>query len=231
MKLKQKRLVPTRPMVVATAHSPRGVRASRELRRGAVDFVEVRLALLARAGPLLRSAVPELRTPVLLTARHPAEGGASGLELARRRDLLGEFLSHAAAIDVELRSVRSLQKVLMQAKKYGVLRIISFHDFAGTPSLARLRKIVRSARRAGADIVKVATRLRGSQDLAVLLELQSIDHRGPLATMGMGPMGRVSRLVLAAAGSCLNYGYLDRAQVPGQWPAAELKRRIAEVLP
>ena len=49
--------------------------------------------------------------------------------------------------------------------------------------------------------------------------------------MGMGPMGRVSRLVLAAAGSCLNYGYLDRAQVPGQWPAAELKRRIAEVLP
>jgi 3-dehydroquinate dehydratase-1 len=47
----------------------------------------------------------------------------------------------------------------------------------------------------------------------------------------MGPLGRISRLVLAAAGSRLNYGYLDRPQVPGQWPAAELARRIGEVCP
>ena len=48
--------------------------------------------------------------------------------------------------------------------------------------------------------------------------------------MGMGPLGKVSRLVLAAAGSRLNYGYLDKPQVPGQWPALELVRRIEEVL-
>jgi 3-dehydroquinate dehydratase-1 len=49
--------------------------------------------------------------------------------------------------------------------------------------------------------------------------------------MGMGPLGKVSRLVLAAAGSRLNYGYLDKPQVPGQWPAPELVRRLEEVLP
>jgi 3-dehydroquinate dehydratase-1 len=39
----------------------------------------------------------------------------------------------------------------------------------------------------------------------------------------------VSRLALAAAGSCLNYGYLDRRQVPGQWPAERLMELIKEV--
>jgi 3-dehydroquinate dehydratase-1 len=49
--------------------------------------------------------------------------------------------------------------------------------------------------------------------------------------MGMGPLGKVSRLVLAAAGSRLNYGYLDKPQVAGQWPALELARRLEEILP
>jgi 3-dehydroquinate dehydratase-1 len=44
--------------------------------------------------------------------------------------------------------------------------------------------------------------------------------------MGMGPLGRVSRLLLGQLGSTLNYGYLDSATVPGQWSAAELKRLL-----
>ena len=48
--------------------------------------------------------------------------------------------------------------------------------------------------------------------------------------MGMGPLGQVSRLALAAAGSVFNYGYLGRRpQVPGQWPAATLRERIDEL--
>ena len=47
--------------------------------------------------------------------------------------------------------------------------------------------------------------------------------------MGMGEFGKVSRLALASAGSVLNYGYLGDAQLPGQWPAVELKRRLQEL--
>ena len=46
----------------------------------------------------------------------------------------------------------------------------------------------------------------------------------------MGVLGKISRLLLPCAGSLLNYGYLDRPQVPGQWEATLLKERIAEVL-
>ena len=47
--------------------------------------------------------------------------------------------------------------------------------------------------------------------------------------MGMGPLGKISRLTLGRSGSVLNYGYLDKLQVPGQWPAERLKERLAEL--
>jgi 3-dehydroquinate dehydratase-1 len=47
--------------------------------------------------------------------------------------------------------------------------------------------------------------------------------------MGMGPLGRLSRLVLAQAGSCLNYGYLRAANAPGQWSAKELSDLLAKL--
>jgi len=45
----------------------------------------------------------------------------------------------------------------------------------------------------------------------------------------MGIFGKISRLVLAQAGSCLNYGYLGTPNASGQWPVALLKARIAEL--
>jgi 3-dehydroquinate dehydratase-1 len=61
--------------------------------------------------------------------------------------------------------------------------------------------------------------------LAAMIETSPI----PVSAMGMGPVGKLSRLVLARAGSILNYGYLQTPNAPGQWPATELKRLIGEV--
>jgi 3-dehydroquinate dehydratase-1 len=47
--------------------------------------------------------------------------------------------------------------------------------------------------------------------------------------MGMGALGKVSRLVFAEAGSVLNYGYLDRPNASGQWEATLLKQRLKEL--
>jgi 3-dehydroquinate dehydratase-1 len=154
----------------------------------------------------LDRALPRIRVPILVTARHPSEGGAGALTAARRRALLEQNLHRAAAVDVELRSATALAAVLDEAARRRVVRVVSFHDFRRTPDLPRLR------------------------DLVALLILQA-GTKVPLATMGMGPLGKVSRLVLAATGSRLNYGYLDKPQVKGQWPALELARRLGEVMP
>ena len=216
--------------VVATAHTAAGLRAAQRLGAQEVGYVEVRLDSLAASRGMKAEDIRRIKPPVLLTARHPAEGGLGALSLPQRRILLGKFLPIVRAVDVELRSARSMAGLLEEASRHKVRKVISFHDFRGTPTLKRLREIFRRAHRADADVVKIAVHLRGARDLAVLLQLQA-SARTPLATMGMGPLGKVSRLVLAAAGSRLNYGYLDKPQVPGQWPALELVRRLEEVLP
>lgn len=230
MKMKQK-LIPAGPaLVVATAHTQRGLTEAARLRPGEADIVEVRLDCFARRADDVRDHLPRLGLPAILTARHPAEGGTGALPVRARRALLEEFLPLAAAIDIEVRSASALRAIAAEAARRGIVRILSSHDFRSTPTLPRLRRIVADARRAGADVVKIATFLRGPADLATLLQLQALEGRSPLATMGMGPLGRVSRLALAAAGSRLNYGYLDRPQVAGQWAAARLRALIREVL-
>ena len=229
--MKQQQKSRRRSLVVATAHTARGLAQAVARHHGGADLVEVRLDSLRRRRGLLDRELPTARVPWLLTARHPAEGGAPGLPSGERRALLERYLPWATAIDVELRSAGAWDDLLEQSRAARVRRIVSYHDFSGTPPLAALRKVVRRASSAGADVVKIATLLRSPDDLCTLLRLQTSTTAVPLATMGMGPLGKVSRLVLGAAGSCLSYGYLDKPQVPGQWPAAELAQRLREVAP
>ena len=122
------------------------------------DSFELRLDGLAGMADEVERALPKLRKPLIITARDPHEGGANKLRLRQRRDLLARFLNHADYIDVELRSARALQALLVIAKTKNVRRIISFHNFKSTPSARILAAKARQARSHGADIFKVATR-------------------------------------------------------------------------
>ena len=86
----------------------------------------------------------------------------------------------------------------------------------------------REARAAGADIVKFAFRLQTLDDMMVGVELLRRAD-GPMAIMGMGPLGPVSRLLYAQHGSCLVYGYLgETPTAPGQWSAGLFRRALNE---
>ncbi len=201
-------------MIVGTIHTPGGFR-DRAARR--VDFVEVRMDVLRR--PPDPEALLALPAPVLLTVRRGDEGGGWKRTEAEREALYLKYLPVAAAVDIELRSARSLRRVSEAAGSANKLVILSSHHFDSTPSLRELTRIVRAA--GHADIVKIATRTERPADVARLLELLEATER-PLAVMGMGTLGRASRLLFAKAGSILNYGWLHRPQVPGQWNAGEL---------
>lgn len=168
---------------------------------------------------------------MIATARHPGEGGAGELSLSRRRALLEAAIPWAAAIDVELRSSKQLAPVIARAHQHGRTVIFSHHDFAATPPLSTLRRLAVKAAGEGADLFKVAAFLRDPADLRRLIEFQSGKNPIPVAAMGMGRAGRFSRLVLAGFGAPLCYGWLGKPQVPGQWPAADLRPLLAEILP
>lgn len=230
MKSREKPDHPRATRVVGTVHSIPGLRAAARLRPGSgIDLVEARLDFLADTSDRLAAMLADIRLPILLTVRHPREGGNGNMTSARRRELLQQFLPSASMIDVELRSAGTFRELLIAARRRRVETVLSFHDFKGTPTPARLRRKQREAALHGSRVVcKIACQLRGAADLARLLLVQT-GARGPLATMGMGPLGKISRLLLPLAGSRLAYGYIDRPQVPGQWPAELLARRLREV--
>ncbi len=218
------------PLVVGTVHSPGSLAAARRIRAGEIDLLELRVDAFGKdPEPLLRIA-PKLRVPLIVTVRHASEGGALPLSASKRRELFAKFLPCAAAIDVELRFAREMKLVLDLAREKNVRVILSHHDFAKTPSVAKLRQLAQHAFREKADIFKVAATATCSRDVATLLDFLTAKNRLPLSVMGMGAFGKISRLTFASCGSVLNYGFLDTANASGQWQAKLLKKRIAEVL-
>jgi 3-dehydroquinate dehydratase I len=221
----------THPAVVGTVHSAASLAAAKKLRPGACDWLELRVdGFYPEVGRLLREA-RKLAIPKIVTVRHPSEGGmAAGITARERRRLYGEFMELAGLLDIELRQAGAMDAVISQAKAAGVGVILSHHDFRRTPRPGKLRELARHARDAGADVFKVAATAESARDLATLIEfLADEKSRLPLAVMGMGRFGKISRLLLAEAGSCLNYGFLGAPNASGQWPAALLKTRIAEL--
>lgn len=173
----------------------------------------------------LEEKVSRLRAPLIVTARHPQEGGASKLNLRQRSDLLSRFLPHARYIDIELRSAADLHSLSKLARKKNVRRIISFHDLKATPDLGRLRFKARRAKSLGADIFKVATRTDTRAQLARLLDfITKKDLDLAVSAMGIGKLGAISRVLLAYRGSALVYGSVAAAgDIEGQMSLEQLR--------
>ena len=200
------------------------------------DLFELRLDCLVRVVDELERKLSRLRAPLIITARHPQEGGENKLNLRQRWDLLSRFLPYARYIDIELRSAAALHSLSKLARQKNVRRIISFHDLQATPHLSRLQFKARRAKSLGADIFKVATRTDTPAQLARLLDFitrKDLDLAtgrvrpiGGLAisAMGIGKLGAISRILLAYRGSALVYGSVAATgDIEGQMSLEQLR--------
>jgi 3-dehydroquinate dehydratase-1 len=200
----------------------------------ACDIVEVRLDLmLANEGAIDRQAWAHLmEIPLLFTVRRGDEGGAGNLGASERMEMLGEILDDASLIDIEVESIAEMHVILDEIRERGIPWVASSHDFKKLPANAFVVSAAKRAEDAGAAVFKIAAMLDGTEDLARLADFQLTDHRLPVATMGMGPLAPVSRLLCAQAGSLLNYGYLGaNTTAPGQWDSTLLKTAISRLDP
>ncbi|HEY1582359.1 MAG TPA: type I 3-dehydroquinate dehydratase [Chthoniobacterales bacterium] len=213
-----------RSRTVGVIASPAALERAPRLRR-LPDFFELRLDLLHHSLGMIELALPRLRAPVILTARHPAEGGAGRLPLQTRRDLILRFLAGAALVDLEFRSVRRMPALREEMQRRGVGLILSRHDLRDTPSLGTLRRFAQAAAGYQPAILKVATRTDTPAQLARLLAFfEETRLAFPVAAMGIGTLGLASRRRLALLGSALTYASLDRTVVLGQPTLADLCR-------
>ncbi len=222
--------LPAASSVVATVHCTGDLTRARTLDNSTpLDFIELRLDCLLEESSSVKQLLDQTCLPVIATARAATEGGARDLATTQRAELLSNALSGSTIIDMELASTDLRNELQPAIDDHQCLLMLSLHDFTGTPDLVQLQNWQEQALAAGANIFKVATWVRNAADLYTLhrfLELAEM----PVAVMGMGPIGKCSRLLLAVAGSCLNYGYLTTPNAPGQWPAEILAERIRECL-
>jgi 3-dehydroquinate dehydratase-1 len=214
-----------RPRVVGVIASRADLERATRMRRPP-DLFELRLDSLASIADRVERMLPKLRRPLIITARDPREGGANQLRLRQRRDLLARFLIHADYLDVELRSGAALLRSFDLTRNKRVQRIISFHDFKSTPKTKVLMTKARDAKVLRADIFKVATRTDTSMELGRLLDFMTKSGVNlPLAVMGIGKLGAISRVILARAGSALIYASVGGvSDIEGQLSLAQLRK-------
>jgi 3-dehydroquinate dehydratase-1 len=213
------------PKIVGVIFSRADLRRALRMRKPP-DLFEVRLDRFVDYLPQVRIAVPRLPAPLIITARHPGEGGANKLPASLRRNLLVEFLPWARYVDVELRSAAALGSVLKKAAAQHLDTIVSFHDFQAMPAAPKLERMAARARSLGAAFLKVAARTDTRAELDTLLDFVNGQSGLPIVAMGIGALGRTSRIELARNGSPLNYGHLGKANAAGQLSIEQLRRLL-----
>lgn len=197
------------------------------------DMLELRVDGLLCSG-MSPDEIERFRFPVplLVTVRTQEEGGLYPFaDVKSRLEMALRLLPQAAALDWEIAHLEEAQSLVETARQTGVPIIASAHDFVQTPGAEELRAMELRARELGADVVKFAFALNCAEDLQVGISLLR-RASGPMAVMGMGRLGPVSRLLYAQHGSCLVYGYVgDAPTAPGQWSTAQFRAALTALSP
>lgn len=209
-------------------------RTTTTIARQSGDSLEIRLDLLVSENhrPDREMWSHLIDMPILFTARRRDEGSSIDLTATERTELLEIAIDDAWLIDIEVASIEEMAGAIERVMARGIPWVASYHDFERLPPTSELVAAAMRAKAAGASIFKAAARLHSPADLARLAEFQLADHGIAIATMGMGPLAPVSRLLCAQSGSVLNYGYIgETPTAPGQWSAEFLKQAISRLDP
>ncbi|MGO3066187.1 MAG: type I 3-dehydroquinate dehydratase [Brevibacterium linens] len=132
------------------------------------------------------------------------------------------------AVDVEIDRAES-GSLIASARQAGVPVVASHHNFESTDSAERLLKTFAAMSESGADVAKVAMMPQTPADVLRLLEATAAADASlpvPVLGIGMGLVGRTSRIMGADFGSCATFAQIGRASAPGQIEASVL----AEIL-
>ncbi len=185
-----------------------------------IDFAEVRL-------DLIQPSLNELERLFAAGKRIIATCRAGSLRDAERLALLLRAIELGAAfVDFEMESTVAFRaKVMRAAQSKGCRVIISSHDFEKTPPAEVLQSTIRRSFSEGADYVKIACMVNAPQDNATLLGLLSNpEWQQRLIVVGMGPLGRFSRIMGPLLGSPFTFASSGEGTetAPGQPTRKEL---------
>ncbi|MGP8216081.1 MAG: type I 3-dehydroquinate dehydratase [Bacteroidia bacterium] len=158
----------------------------------------------------------------IFTFRHVKEGGLFAGESKEQKDILvGAFSSGFDYVDV---SYGNSVTDNLSAKERKQL-VLSYHDFKATSSLKKLTGIIDKMRKESPAIIKVATMVNDSKDIFTLVDLlKEREDKEKFIIIGMGEMGKMTRLMFPVLGSYLTYASKEGTKAaPGIMTGKEMQ--------
>lgn len=179
----------------------------------------------------------ELRyKPLLCTLRTAKEGGQADLSPAAYEERLAALveLGGFRLLDVELScGEERARRLIALAHGRGLGVVVSRHDFQKTPPQGEMVETLLRMKALGADLPKLAVMPQSPADVLAVLEAtyEASAQIGPVITMAMGDLGKLSRVSGGLTGSCLTFGAGSSASAPGQLNAEDLRAILQDLDP
>lgn len=217
--------------VVAPVWGSDALKTARKAKSLGADMLELRIDDMRgaeRAPEAIAELIRKLRRvklPIIATIRTACEKSApGGWKPAdnERLDIFKSIIRLVDLVDIEASSGKINRDVIKLAHKNNKLVIVSYHNFRTTPSNKLLRNKALKAYKLKADIIKLSVTPQKAQDVGRLMLFCESWKKTPMAAVSMGETGSISRIVGFVYGSCLTYGYVKKANAPGQVSVKEL---------
>jgi len=144
------------------------------------------------------------------------------------------IISGAGYVDLEIDSPASTKKdILKTAVSRECQVIMSYHNDTGTPTIAKLKRIVRQCFGEGADLCKIACHCLSIKDMMRILSLygEFEDYKGKIIALGTGDKAVLTRIVAPFFGAPFTYASLSEAErtAEGQLSFEKMKTLISHL--
>ena len=174
--------------------------------------------------------------PLLCTLRTQGEGGKAQVSPEEYEQRIAELLRAGGfgLVDLELSwGEERVGRLAKLAKEQGIGVVVSKHDFEKTPPGEEIAETLVRMKELGADLPKFAVMPRDPGDVLALLSAtwEAYQQVGPVITMAMGELGKVTRAAGGVFGSCLTFGAGQNASAPGQMEAEDLRAILEDLQP
>jgi len=189
------------------------------------DFIEVRLDCFKDYSKLADVATHGKTLKIVTCKLRSCHGKFSGTETEQQQLLLNAAKSGFEYVDVNLTQPQ-LNETIKELKRLGAKIIVSFHDFAETPSTAELGKVLEREIALGADICKIVTTAKCIENnLALLNFIATACNKAMLVCFAMGEHGKVSRLLSPLFGGYFTFASLEQRSetAAGQMTIQEMR--------
>jgi 3-dehydroquinate dehydratase-1 len=155
---------------------------------------------------------------------------------AERILLLKEaVISGARYVDIEIDSpAHTKREILKAAGSSGCRVMMSYHNDSETPSITKLKRIVRQCFDEGADLCKIACCCLSIRDMMKVLSLygEFEDFKGKIIALGTGDKAVLTRIMAPFLGAPFTYAALSEAErtAQGQLSFEKMKALISHLI-